>query len=145
VSPGGRGTRTGATLEIAVEAALSSNGYRIRRQQNIGNTPRGSRHFIDIVAARNDESRFLVSLKWQQQGGSAEEKVPFEVIKLLYALRHSDGAFDKAYIVLGGDGWSEGLVAFYQSADFRSFITDAHLIEILTLNEIIRRANTGAL
>lgn len=141
MTPGGRGTRSGATLETAVRAALQSSGYTVEEQRNIGMTPRGSRHIVDIVGTRENGTKFLVSLKWQQIGGSAEEKVPFEVIKLLHTMRASNGAFDKAYIVLGGDGWSDGLVAFYQSAEFRSFIHDADRIDIVTLNEVMRRAN----
>jgi hypothetical protein len=37
------------------------------------------RHFVDVIAEK-DGKRFLVSLKWQQVSGTAEQKVPFEVI-----------------------------------------------------------------
>jgi hypothetical protein len=86
----------------------------------------------------------LVSLKWQQTAGSAEEKIPFEVIKLLHALRENQ-AYDKAYIVVGGDGFTPGLVEFYLSEEFRSYVRESEKIEILTLNDVITRANRGAL
>ena len=75
----------------------------------------------------------------------AEEKIPFEVIKLLHTLRENPAAYDKAYIVVGGDGFSPGLVEFYLSEEFRSYIRDSAKIEILTLNDLITRANRGAL
>jgi hypothetical protein len=64
---------------------------------------------------------------------------------LLHTLRENPATFDKAYIVVGGDGFSAGLVEFYLSEEFRSYIRDSEKIEILTLNDLITRANRGAL
>ncbi len=73
------------------------------------------RHFVDVIAEK-DGKRFLVSLKWQQLSGTAEQKVPFEVISLADAVT-KDG-FTKAYLVLGGEGWT--LRAFYTEADLQA-------------------------
>ena len=143
--PGSIGTKTGSTLEAGVEAVLLNNSYAVRKQQVVGTKPGGGRHKVDIVAMRPNGTQFLVSLKWQQTGGSAEEKIPFEVIKLLHTLRESQPAYDKAYIVVGGDGFTPGLVAFYLSPEFRSYIRESEKIEILTLNDVMTRANRGAL
>ena len=51
---------------------------------------------------RGDE-RILVSLKWQQTGGTAEQKVPFEVMCLADAV--TAGHAVRAFLALGGDGW----------------------------------------
>lgn len=142
--PGSAGTRTGSTLEVMVEAVLLKNSYAVLKQQLVGSKPGGGRHKVDLVGMRPNGTKFLVSLKWQQTAGSAEEKVPFEVIKLLHALRENP-AFDKAYIVVGGDGFSPGLVQFYLSDEFRSYIRESQKIEILTLNDVITRANKGNL
>jgi hypothetical protein len=61
------------------------------------------RHFVDVIAEK-DGKRFLVSLKRQQVSGTTEQKVPFEVISLADAVT-KDG-FTKAYLVLGGEGWT---------------------------------------
>lgn len=143
--PGSAGTRTGATLEVTVEAVLTTNSYAVYKQQIVGTKPGGGRHKADIVGMRPNGSKFLVSLKWQQTAGSAEEKIPFEVIKLLHALRENRDRFDKAYIVVGGNGFSPGLVEFYLSEEFRSYVRESEKIEILTLNDLIMRANRGAL
>ena len=142
--PGSAGTKTGSTLEVTVEAVLLNNSYAVEKQQVVGTKPGGGRHKADIVGMRPNGSKFLVSLKWQQTAGSAEEKIPFEVIKLLHALRENRD-FDKAYIVVGGDGFSAGLVDFYLSEEFRSYIRESEKIEILTLTDVITRANKGAL
>lgn len=142
--PGSAGTKTGSTLEVTVEAVLLNNSYAVSKQQIVGTKPGGGRHKADLVGMRPNGSKFLVSLKWQQTAGSAEEKVPFEVIKLLHALRENV-EYDKAYIVIGGSGFSQGLVDFYLSEEFRSYVRESEKIEILTLNDIIARANRGAL
>lgn len=143
--PGSMGTKTGSTLEASVEAVLLNNSYAVEKQIVVGSKPGGGRHRADLVGMRPNGTRFLVSLKWQQTTGSAEEKIPFEVIKLLHTLRENEGRYDHAYIVVGGDGFSQGLVEFYLSPEFRSYIREGERVEILTLNELIARANKGSL
>lgn len=142
--PGSIGTKTGSTLEAGVEAVLLNNSYAVKKQVVAGTKPGGGRHRVDIVGMRPNGSQFLVSLKWQQTAGSAEEKIPFEVIKLLHALRENP-AYDKAYIVIGGSGFTSALVEFYLSDEFRSYVRESEKIEILTLNDLMARANRGAL
>jgi len=142
--PGSIGTKTGSTLEAGVEAVLLNNSYAVEKQVIVGTKPGGGKHRADLVGMRPNGTRFLVSLKWQQNAGSAEEKVPFEVIKLLHALRENPN-YDKAYIVIGGDGFSASLVDFYLSEEFRSYVRESEKIEILTLNDVMARANKGLL
>ena len=61
--------------------ALERGGYTYRLQENVGQRFGGGRHFVDVVAEK-DGRQLLVSLKWQQRSGTAEQKVPFEVICL---------------------------------------------------------------
>ena len=143
--PGGRGTRSGSTLEVAIEAALTNNGFGIEKQKYIGMRPNGGRHKVILRSRAPNGTKFLVSLKWQEVGGTAEEKIFFEVIKLLHALRENGGLYDKAYIVLGGDGFSEGMLNFYESDQYRTYLVESDKIEVLLMNEAIRRANRAAL
>lgn len=80
-------------------------------------------------------------MKWQQVSGTAEQKVPFEVICLLDAL--SGGQYSKAYLVLGGEGWS--LRNFYTSGGLQKFINYGDQVEILTLEAFVAKANAGKL
>src|SRR5439155_404023 len=98
-----RDTGTGAVLEAMVVPALKRGGYVSRTQIETGKRPGGRRHMVDAIASRNDE-KIIVSLKWQQTSGTAEQKVPFEVMCLADAVRAGVGA--RAYLVLGGDGWT---------------------------------------
>jgi hypothetical protein len=135
-------TSSGAVLEDLVVPVLKRNGYAAQMQLNIGGGLGGGKHYLDALVTAPNAAKILVSLKWQQTGGTTDEKVPFEVIKLLHAM-HSEPAFAtaRAYIIIGGDGFRARLLAFYKSADFRSHINHSERVEILTLNEFITRAN----
>jgi hypothetical protein len=83
--------------------ALRHGGYEYRAQVRIGKRIGGGTHKVDAVASK-DGRVVLVSLKWQQVGGTAEQKVLFEIICLAEAVR--SGECQAAYLVLGGEGWS---------------------------------------
>ncbi|MBD3392009.1 MAG: hypothetical protein GF418_08045 [Chitinivibrionales bacterium] len=122
--------------------ALDLGGYQYAKQQSIGARPGGRAHKIDVVAAR-DGRTVLVSLKWQQVSGTAEQKVPFEVICLAEAVRDSNGRFSKAYLVLGGEGWT--LRDFYTGGGLEDHLRYSDLVDILTLESFVARANSGEL
>src|SRR5712691_430036 len=112
-----RDTRTGGVLEAMVLPALERGGYAYQTQVKIGKRPGGGTHKVDAVAEKNAE-KILVSLKWQQVGGTTEQKVPFEVMSLAEAVR--GGEFSRAYLVLGGDAWK--LRDFYTSGGLQKHL-----------------------
>jgi len=120
--------------------ALRRGGYTYLAQQLIGMRFGGGKHFVDVVAEK-DGQKYLVSLKWQQVSGTAEQKVPFEVICLAEAIR-ADG-FAKAYLVLGGEGWK--LRDFYVGGGLKAHLAQADKVDILTLESFVARANQGKL
>lgn len=134
-----RNTTTGAVLESIVVPALQSNGYLVKRLQNIGVSFTGSQHIVDLIVQRGEEQEILVSMKWQQSSGTAEEKVPFEIIKLIHAIKHSTNRFARAYIVLGGEGWTKR--QFYLSGALREYISDYDLVRPISLEQLITLAN----
>ena len=85
-------------LAVAWDAPVSAPSASILSQ-----TLGGGRHIVDVLATKDDR-QFLISLKWQQVGGTAEQKVPFEIMRLVHA--RQAGAYTAAYLVLGGEGWS---------------------------------------
>jgi hypothetical protein len=135
-----RSTTTGGVLEAMILPALKRGGYTYLTQQHIGDRFGGGKHFVDVIAEKVGQ-RYLVSLKWQQVSGTAEQKVPFEVICLADSVRQ--GTFQKAYLVLGGEGWK--LRNFYAGGGLRSHLVDADKVEILTLEAFVGRANQGRL
>lgn len=138
MSPGN--TRTGGVLERMVLPALDQGGYSYRVQVKLGQRLGCGNHFVDAVAEK-DGRKFLVSVKWQQVSGTAEQKVPFEVICLVEAM--AAGHYDRAYVVLGGEGWK--LRGFYTGGGLKKYLKDADKVEVLTLESFVARANQGKL
>ena len=94
-----RDTTTGRVLEQMIHPALIRGGYQFREQVTIGQKMSGRKHRVDALIDHADGA-MLVSLKWQQTSGTAEEKIPFEIINLMDACQR--GPYRKAYLVLGG-------------------------------------------
>lgn len=137
---GARDTRTGAVLEQMILSALEQGGYRCRRQVHIGDRPGGGRHVVDAVAEK-DGRRWLVSLKWQQVAGTAEQKVPFEAICLSEAILPGD--YTAAYLVLGGEGWK--LRSFYVNGGLDRHLAHGDRVRIVSLETFVAKANRGQL
>lgn len=142
MSPGN--TNTGAVLESTVIPALRANGYKFAAQHEIGAKVGGGKHRVDVWAESPNAVELLISIKWQQVSGTAEQKVPYEVIKLIHAVKSSGGRFPYAYLVLGGPGWST-LKDFYLHDGLREYIRDYELVRIVSLDQFIALANKKAL
>jgi len=137
-----RDTRTGAVHEVMVTHSLQSGGYTWQTQVLVGTRPNGRKHKVDLVADDRDGNRTLISLKWQQSSGTAEQKVPFEVICLQDALRQYPGRFRKAYLVLGGEGWT--LRDYYVTGGLKRYL-NCDGVEIVTLERFVALANRSQL
>lgn len=135
-----RNTNTGGVLEAMILPALMFGGYEVAKQVKIGNRPGGGVHNVDAIA-RMDDTAILVSLKWQQTSGTAEQKVPFEVMCLADAIKA--GYATKAYLVLGGDGWT--LRDYFTSGALKEHLTHADSVQVVTLEAFVRLANSGIL
>ena len=133
-----RNTNTGGVLEAMVLPALDRGGYGYTTQKQIGDRCGGGKHKVDVYAGKGNEW-ILVSMKWQQTGGTAEQKVPFEVMCLADAVRRGDA--NRAYLVLGGDGWT--LREYYTSGALADHLRHASLVKVVTLEAFIRLANNG--
>jgi hypothetical protein len=113
--------RTGYRFEKKIEERLTKNGYSVvsRSERNI-DIPKqrcGKKHLIDIRLSDGH----LISCKYNGKVyGTAEEKIPFECIKLQNAVDDSNGIFSKAVIILGGDKWDRK--EYYLSEGFKERI-----------------------
>jgi len=137
-----RDTKTGAVLEAMILPALRNGGYTYEPQAVVGKRIGGRKHVVDVLAEK-DGKRILISLKWQQVSGTAEQKIPFEVICLVEAVLESEGKYEQAYLVLGGEGWS--LRDFYTNGGLEKHLEYAEKVDILTLEGFIAKANRGEL
>ena len=123
--------------------ALKRGKYTAESQFHLGTRLGGGKHIVDVVARNNANEAFLISLKWQQTSGTAEQKVPFEVICLIDALETNSPAYKSAYLVLGGSGWK--LRDFYTKGGLDRFLHYKDLVKILTLEDFVAKANYGKL
>ena len=130
-----RNSRSGGSTEAAAAICFRADSSLDNRSGELA-----LRHFVDVIAEK-DGKRFVVSLKWQQVLGTAEQKVPFEVLSLDDAVT-KDG-FTKAYLVLGGEGWT--LRAFYTEGGLASHLVATDKVSILTLEHFVASANEGKL
>ena len=135
-----RDTRTGGVLEEMILPALGRGGYAYKTQEVVGTRFNGGRHVVDALAEKNGR-RLLISLKWQQVNGTAEQKVPYEAMCLIREMQ--TGKYAAAYLVLGGEAWT--LRDFYTSLNFKRHLSDGYLVEVLTLEAFVARANRGEL
>jgi len=135
-----RETTTGRVLEEMVLPALRRSGYSFTEQTHVGCRPNGRKHNVDVIATKDGIS-VLVSMKWQETSGTAEQKVPFEVLCLADAVREMGLA--TAYLVLGGPGWT--LRDWYVSGALKKRLVDVGQVHILTLEMFVARANQGKL
>lgn len=136
-------TTTGAVLEQMVLPALQRGGYIFQTQVNVGQRLGGGKHYVDVVAYDADGNAMLISLKWQQVGGTAEQKVPFEVMCLTHSVMDSDNNYDKAYIVLGGNGWK--LKDFYVAGGLNPYLKYPDTVRLVLLEDFIASANKSKL
>ena len=90
--------RTGKDYEHFCEHLLTQAGYYVLEQEIVGLRPTGGNHVTDLVV-----NGTIVSLKFQDVAGTAEEKIPYEQMCLEHAC-HVYG-YDGAIIVLAGPGW----------------------------------------
>ena len=136
-----RNTNTGAVLEAMILPALTRGDYTCRQQVSTGSRLGSKgRHFVDAIASK-DGVDVLISLKWQQTSGTAEQKVPFEVMCLAEVVRA--GSAHRAYLVLGGDGWT--LRDYYVSGALSDHLIHSSLVQVVTLEAFVRLANNGQL
>ena len=137
-----RDTGTGDVLEKMVLPSLERGGYTCVTRTSVGKRPAGGKHIVDAIATKNNQS-VLISLKWQQVSGTAEQKIPYEIICLLKALRDNDDKFSRAYLVLGGEGWS--MRSFYVDGGLNEYLVDSNQVKIVTFENFIYLSNKGRL
>lgn len=112
-----RDTTTGSNYESIVEMCIKRscdlNQLGYEDQVSIGEKPGGGKHRVDweIFNIKNENIRGLISCKYQGTSGTAEEKIAYEVIKLLHAMKN-DSRYVKSWIIMGGEGWSDGMREF---------------------------------
>ncbi len=136
-----RKTTTGTVLEQMILPALEYGNYTYEKQVVVGQRLGGGAHKADIVATNAQGEKIIISLKWQQTPGTAEQKVPYEIMCLAEAIR--TGRYSRAYVVLGGEGWSKR--DYFTSGKWQEYIRNAETVRVVRLEEFVGLANQGKL
>ena len=135
-------THSGRDYEDAIghiiESKCKLNGYGKQPQSPVCVTPWGTVHTVDweIWDIANPDRRALLSCKNQDAGGTAQEKVPYEAIKLAKAI-DLDPRFKIAWLVLGGGGWTTGLREYYFSGLERDIPQVAGRVLVMSTDRLI--------
>jgi len=138
-----RDTSTGKVLENMIMPALVRGRYSYKTQTPIGKRLGGRTQVVDILVASPSGEVIPVSTKWQQTSGTAEQKVPFEIMCLADAIHRSNGKLARAYLVLGGAGWT--LRDFYTSGEVHNYLRNCESVSVVTLETFVAKANTSKL
>ena len=136
-----RNTSTGKVLENMILPALTRGGYSYKTQRPIGKRLGGRVQVVDILVSTSTGEVIPVSTKWQQTSGTAEQKVPFEIMCLAEAIHKSNGKLSKAYLVLGGAGWT--LRDFYTSGEAHRYLKNCEPVSVVTLETFVAKANAS--
>jgi hypothetical protein len=137
-----RDTTTGsnyeAIIEMCIKRSCEKNNLEAVSQANIGIKPGGGKHRVDweIIDKKDPNSRGLISCKYQGTSGTAEEKMAYEVIKLLYTMK-LDSRYKKSWIIMGGEGWSTGMREFINNHLSDWIPAMQNKVSILTTDQLI--------
>ena len=135
-----RDTRTGKDMEAYIRIALERGGYEYQEQVRVTDRLGGGGHMADFVAILDGEC-IIISSKWQQTSGTAEQKVPYEYMCLAHVLSNSP-EIHRAYIVLGGEGWTKH--EFYLNG-LDGWVATEEFVDVVRLENFIAKANRGNL
>ncbi len=133
--PGGSGTRTGTGQELMIESLLEFNHYDYQKQVFIGKQLFNNRYKADFVV----DHSIIISLKWQQVAGTAEQKVIYEIASLIKIIENDN--FKKAYVVIGGNGFSQNAKEYLFSQEHRNILKHGDLVENIGVEDFIARLN----
>jgi hypothetical protein len=137
-----RDTTTGSNYEAIIETCIKrsceKNDLSAFPQSIVGDKPGGGKHRVDWEIFRTTEPNFrgLISCKYQGTSGTAEEKIAYEVIKLLHSMK-IDSRYKKSWIIMGGEGWSTGMREFVNSHLVEWIPQMQNKVEILTTDQLI--------
>lgn len=129
---------TGGKFEYYVEYLCDKAGYNVEEQEIIGLRPHGGAHKVDIILHEDeiDDIRKIVSLKYQEVAGTAEEKIPYEQMCLQDACERY--GYNEAIIVLAGPGWAHD--DCYIDGGFNTWMNTPN-VRVMSYDEFVNTHN----
>lgn len=130
MTSGGKANKTGKIAETLIACMLKENGIDFLYHHSIGTSIYGNPLTHDFVLPTTN---IIVEIKWQQVGGSADEKYPL----LVANLKQQDGY--RSIIVADGGGAKPNSIVWMTKQ------IDEKLIGVFTISEFVRFVNNGGL
>lgn len=127
---GGKANKTGKIAETLIACMLKENGIDFRYHSSIGTSIYGNPLTHDFVLP---DAKIIIEIKWQQVGGSADEKYPL----LVANLKQQEGY--RSIIVADGGGAKPNSILWMIKQ------IDEKLIGVFTISEFVRFVNNGGL
>ena len=87
-----------------------------------------------------NHKKYAIITKFQFSAGSVDFKLPYEAISLAFSVRASED-IDEGFIILGGTGYSKGMLKFMLD-DIQNWIDLGKEIKIIVLDDFIRQLRT---
>lgn len=104
---------SGKRFEQEVGFLLSKLGLRaVGREVAVGKNLSGGKQLADWVVFRPGERLdTMVSCKFQATRGTAEQKLPDEILRLIKVMR-TQRHIARAHLIIGGSGWEPGYLEY---------------------------------
>lgn len=130
-SQGSQANRSGQMAEQTICSILHLRGYTFTRQAYVGSSIYDHPLRADILVATGPEfpNGFVIESKWQDQGGSVDEKFPYLVMNI------KERSPYPTVIVYGGGGAKPGAIAWLRRQ------VGGNLLAVLSLEEFLSWAN----
>lgn len=103
----------------------------------------GHRGFTEfVIHSKRFGMQTRIECKWQQSGGSVDEKLPYLYLNCLEAVPERD-----IIIIIGGGGMKKGAIAWLKSAvanrKYLEISAEPKRIQVFTIDEFIQWANSS--
>ncbi len=135
---------TQSQLSDKCALVLRSHGWLLQRNRALAPSPKGGNIRADILAISSTTGRQIaVYPRWQATSGTAEEKLPFQLIKFEIARAAKPDCADAAYFVLEGPGWTWR--DFYTSGALYSYLPSGMSSHCMSLESFARLVASGGL
>lgn len=128
---GAQANKSGQMAEYTICSILHIRGYTFTRQAHVGLSIYGHPMKADILIATGPEfpNGFVIESKWQDQGGSVDEKFPYLVMNIKECSPYP------TVVVYGGGGAKTGAIAWLKRQ------VGGNLLAVLSLEEFLSWAN----
>jgi len=123
--------------------ALAHGGYACSRRVPLGPDLADDGRVADVVAQDSRGRCHVIAVRFRSVPSAAEDVVPYEAICLADVVQRSRGRYERAYVVLAGEGW--GMRSFLCGAGLRDCLADSEAVDVLSLDSFALRAAHGRL